>query len=307
MAFKYVYGPIASRRLGKSLGISPVSDNRCNFMCVYCQLGKIKPTESKRAIFDDTDALLKEVDEAIKTTDFDVISLVGDGEPLLNQDLGRIIRHIKTKTKKPLALITNGSLFYDENVLEAIKLCDIVLPSLDAYDEASFKRINRPVGGVKFSDFFKHLKAFTKEFPHQIYLEMMLVRGFNDDQKALEAFKGLLKELRYDKLYLNTVVRPPLDSRAQKVKKDTMQTFSRALGGIALDYLSQGLYLGADTDTYQALLALLKRHPLNHHEIKAFLTHRKENSSMIFNKLHQDKTVEVKTFSAFDVYTIKKP
>ena len=304
MAYEYVYGPVASRRLGRSLGVSPIKDNLCNLNCVYCQLGKIQATPNHRFSYFPKEAILSELKTVLKKKyDYDVISIVGDGEPTLHQDLGEMIRFIKANSSKPVSLITNGRLFDDLALLEEIAACDIVLPTLDAYDEASYKRINRPVGNETFAYFLENLQLFSTRFKNQIWLEIMLVSGYNDSEEALKKFKEILATISYDRLYLNTVVRPPKSQRAQAVSKKTMKHFSETLGGIPLDYLSKEPYLSIEEDTYHALLSLLKRHPLHQYEIQTFLKHREEAADEIFKKLDDDDKILIKPYGPYDMYT----
>lgn len=308
MAYEYIYGPIASRRLGQSLGVAPIKDNVCNYNCVYCQLGEAKATPNQRFAYFSKEAILSELDKALdEKANYDAISIVGDGEPTLHQDLGEIVRRIKKKSQKPLVLVTNGRLLDDPKLLDDIADCDIVMPSLDAYDEASYRRINRPVGNESFADVLNNLSAFCANFGHQIWLEIMLVAGYNDSLEALEAFQEILATLRYDRLYLNTVVRPPRNPRAKAVSSSTMRIFSETLNGIPLDYLSKESYQSVEKDTYNALIALLKRHPLHRHEIKTFLKNREENAADIFKKLDEDKAVVIKPYGPYDVYCYNTP
>ncbi len=302
--YAYVYGPVASRRLGRSLGIAPVTDNQCNFGCVYCQLGTITHVSHERKVYAPVDAILNEVNDAISHgVAFDGLSIVGDGEPLLHSELGTLVRKLKALTDKPIALITNGSLLYQDEVLEDIKDVDILLPSLDAYDKASYARINRPHGGLPFEQVLEGLKKAGERFKGHIWLEIMLVDGWNDHDEALDAFKELLGAFRYDRLYLNTPVRPPREARVKKPSTERVKTFSEVLGGIALDYLSDEVYTSADADDYDALVALIKRHPLHRQEIQSFLEARKhDNVEGIIERLEKDKAIRVVEHDHFTMY-----
>jgi len=142
---KYVYGPVPSRRLGISLGISPIPKKTCNYSCIYCQLGRTDIMTNTRKMFFPVQKIMSEFNEVLKKRIFfDVITIVGEGEPTLYLGLGELISEIKGKTDKPVALITNGALLYDRDLRREAAKADIVLPTLDAYDEASFRKINRP-------------------------------------------------------------------------------------------------------------------------------------------------------------------
>lgn len=132
---KYVFGPVPSRRLGKSLGIDTIPLKTCNWNCVYCQLGRTIPLNNKRSEYFPSDAILTELEQALashSSGEIDWVTFVGSGEPTLHSGLGRLIRQVKTRTDLPVAVITNGSLFYLPEVRQDIGVADAVLPTLDA-------------------------------------------------------------------------------------------------------------------------------------------------------------------------------
>ena len=197
----YIYGPIPSRRLGISLGISPIPKRTCNYACVYCQLGHTDHMTNTRKSFFDVDAILNEFNDIKKTNiHFDVVSIVGEGEPTLYKDLKALILGLKERTNKPVTVITNGALLYDKEVSDALMEADIVLPSMDACDEEMFKRINRPYGRLKYADIEQGLINFSHAYKGQLWLEIMLVKGINDDETSLNKFKDKIKMIKYDKL-----------------------------------------------------------------------------------------------------------
>ncbi|MZQ99156.1 MAG: radical SAM protein, partial [Acidaminobacter sp.] len=134
---EYVYGPVPSRRLGLSLGVSPIPKKTCNYSCVYCQLGRTDHMTNARQNFFPVEVMLDEAKAVIESgTVFDVITIVGEGEPTLYSDLDNLIRGLKQMSDKPVAVITNGALLYDEVVQEALMTADLVLPTLDASNES---------------------------------------------------------------------------------------------------------------------------------------------------------------------------
>ena len=304
----YIYGPIASRRFGKSLGIAPIINNMCNFGCVYCQLGKIDYRPHKRQSYFPIDAIISEFDAVLKANpDYDVVSVVGDGEPLLHSELSELVKHIKTKTSKPVVLITNASLFYDASVRKDIADFDIISPSLDAYDSISFKRINRPYGNVSFEKYLEGIKQFSKEFKGKIWLEIMFMDKMNDSKEAIAQFKKLLKVIRYDKLYLNTPVRPPREANVKRVGSEKMAEIQSELGGIPIDFLSNEGYGSQIKDHVEAVISLIKRHPLHQFEIEGFLKARDCVAiEKILVRLKDHPNIEVKKYEHYDVYHYKK-
>ena len=139
---KYVYGPVPSRRLGKSLGIDPIPSKTCNYQCIYCQLGKTTNFTTIRQNYYPKKDIINEMKRGILGNEdkFDYITFVGSGEPTLYKDLGDLIVTAKSYSKKPVCVITNGGSLCDKEVQKALLYADVVLPSLDAGDEKLFKK-----------------------------------------------------------------------------------------------------------------------------------------------------------------------
>jgi wyosine [tRNA(Phe)-imidazoG37] synthetase (radical SAM superfamily) len=307
MNYKYIYGPIASRRLGFSLGISTMPKKTCNYSCVYCQLGRTNHLTNTRQMFYPVEDILLEFDQALKENlKFDVVSIVGEGEPSLYLGLGSLISEIKKRVDKPVSVITNGALLYDSKVRAELNLADIVLPSLNAYDDHLFKMINRSYGRINFHDTFEGLKIFSHEYKGQIWLEIMLVEGFNDDDQSLERFEGRLKEIRYDRLYLNTPVRPPAESFIKPISKERMKRAVEVLHGIPIDLLCSLPYQSGDEDDFAAIISIIERHPLNQHEITEFLKSRGTNDpEVILKRLKKESAVEMIDYKGYHIYRLK--
>ncbi|MEA1979934.1 MAG: radical SAM protein [candidate division Zixibacteria bacterium] len=140
----YIYGPVPSRRLGRSLGVSPIPPKTCSYNCIYCQLGRTTHPQIERMSFFPKEDIFQEILNSKHLESTDVITFVGDGEPTLNKDLGWIINKCKDELNLPVAVITNGSLLYLKEVREALTNADIVIPSMDAGNKKTFIRINRP-------------------------------------------------------------------------------------------------------------------------------------------------------------------
>lgn len=304
---KYIYGPVPSRRLGISLGISPIPKKTCNYSCIYCQLGRTNYLTNTREMFFPVEKIIAEFDEVIKEkVEFDVVTIVGEGEPTLYLGLGELIEAIKKRTEKPVVVITNGALLYDYQVQIELNRADIVLPTMDAYDEVSFKKINRPYGKIKFKDVFNGLKDFSKEYQGQLWIELMLVKDVNDDDEALKKYATMIKSIVYDRLYINTVVRPPTELFVKAVEHEKMIKAAEFLGGISIDMHASQDFHSEISDDYEAVISIIKRHPMNQIEIERFLKTREcKNSQIIFSKLNQDNKVILVNYKGYDTYRLK--
>ncbi len=305
---KYVYGPIPSRRLGQSIGVSPIKEGHCNYSCVYCQLGRTKKMRNEFERYFPHEDILEEFKEYIRDDiAYDVVTIVGDGEPSLYSELGDLIRSLKKLTDRPLAVITNGALLVEESFRRALMNADIVLPSLDATNEEIFKKINRPHGSIKYDEFLEALISFSHEFKGQLWIETMIVEGINDKREFYLELKEILKKINYHRLYINTPVRPPAEDFAQEPSEESIDEAISILGGISINKLSTDSFGSSIDDDYEAVLNIIKRHPMNQFEISSFLEMRKnENIKAFLKKLGEDEKVEVINYKNYIIYRLKK-
>lgn len=303
-AFKYLFGPVPSRRMGISLGISPIPEGFCNYSCIYCQLGKTTNMTNKRQIFFPVSEIINEFKIWLTTKkEIDVITIVGEGEPTLYKNLGKLIKKIKILTEIPIAVITNGSLFSDKEVREDLKYADIVLPSFDASNKDDFIKINRPYGKLNYSDVCNGLKLFSYEFKGQLWIEVMLVKGYNDSEEQLIKLKNILKEIDYDRIFINTPVRPPAEAYAIEPSYKTIEIATKILGGVAINHLISTGFSSDIRDDYKAIESIIKRHPMNQFEIKSFLEARLcKNIDEIFIRLSQDNKIEIIEYKGYKTY-----
>jgi len=237
---------------------------------------------------------------------FDVITIVGEGEPTLYSKLGDLIKELKLITDKPIAVITNAALMSDSSVREELKNADIVLPSLDACDKEMFKKINRPHGNIKFDEIVEGLKTFSKEYKGQLWLETMIIKDINDNKEFFLNLKNLLNTINYHRLYINSPVRPPAESFAKQPSKESIRKATLILGGISIDELvSEGFY-SETKDDYEAVISIIKRHPMNQFEIKSFIEKRwNSNIEEFFQKLDNDDNIEVINYKNYYTYRLK--
>ncbi len=297
-AYRFVFGPVPSRRLGNSLGVSPIPPKTCNYSCIYCQLGRTDHMTNRRQAFYPVEEILAEVRHYVEeNAPFDIVTIVGEGEPTLYAELGALIRGIKALTDKPVAVITNSALLYDEDVRQDLMAADVVLPSFDAYDPASFRQIDRPYGRLDYQEVYQGLITFSQEFSGQIWLEVMLVAGLNCDETALARLREQLQPIRYDRLYVNTPVRPPAEAYVQPPSPEQVARATEILGGISIDMLSSGQFFSEITDDYQAILSIIRRHPMNQFEVESFLASRHNSApAQVLQELREDKQVDAVTY-----------
>jgi wyosine [tRNA(Phe)-imidazoG37] synthetase (radical SAM superfamily) len=308
--FKYIYGPVPSRRLGLSLGISPIPSKSCNFSCVYCQLGRTKRFQKERACFFNVSNIMTEYHIysscLIKNNPqkpFDIITIVGEGEPTLYKDLSTLIKELKQVTDKPVAVITNSSLMSKPSVSEALLNADIILPSFDFTDNKMLIKLHRPCPGNDFDTIYKGLCDFSAEYKGEIWIETMLVKGINDSEETLVKLKELLKKISYSRLYINVPVRPPAEKWVQPPERKNINLAINILQGTSIEYLVSEGFASSSTSDLQALLEITKRHPMNQHEIIGFLQSRHNSSpDEVIKKMAARPEVSVIEYMGYKTY-----
>ncbi|HSG28293.1 MAG TPA: radical SAM protein, partial [Candidatus Krumholzibacterium sp.] len=205
-----IFGPVASRRLGRSLGIDVIPYKTCSFDCVYCECGRTTDLTVERAEFYPPGLILDELRQRLSGIQggLDVLTLSGAGEPTLYSAMGELISGIKEMSSVPVAVITNGSLLGLREVREELALADIVVPSLDAALLPAFRRINRPHPALDLGEIMNGIKAFSLEYSGEIRFEILLLDGYNTGSGELEALRTFLSGLEVGSIQLNTAVRP---------------------------------------------------------------------------------------------------
>ena len=205
--FKYIYGPVSSWRLGRSLGIDPVSGKNkiCSFDCIYCQAGKTKVLTDKRKVFVPTRKIIEELRNLPAGRRIDYITFSGSGEPTLAKNLGQIIKAIKKIRREKIAVLTNSSLIYRKDVQRDLSLADFVMAKLDVHSQDLFVKINQPVKRIKLDKIIKGIKQFKKNFRGRLALQVMFVK---ENKEFAKEITRIAKGINPDEIQINTPLRP---------------------------------------------------------------------------------------------------
>lgn len=265
-AFQYVFGPVVSRRLGRSLGVDVVPFKTCVYDCIYCQLGKTTCHTVSRIEYTPLDVLLNEVRlKLAETPDIaDYITIAGSGEPTLYARLGELVAGIKAMTSIPIAVITNGALLWNPAVQEALMGVDLLVPSLDAADETTFKMVNQGCAEITFDQMLAGLVSFRKRFQGHFWLEIFLLEGITATPEQVEKFADLLNRIQPERVQLNTVSRPAPDGHVFPVPPEQMARIAQRLGHEAEVIAHYAPLPAVDTPTRATskdLWDLIRRHP----------------------------------------------
>lgn len=208
--YKYLFGPVPSRRLGMSLGVDLVPKKVCSLNCVYCEVGPTTKLTTRRLEYIPYSKIVNELSDYFATSPPpDYITFSGYGEPTLNSAIGKIIEFIKLKQPKiPVAVLTNGTLLSLPEVRNELRHANLVLPSMDAASQDVFEKINVPAKGLTIDKYIQGLVDFRKEFQGKIWLEIFILPGFNDDETELSKLKKAILKINPDRVQLNTLDRP---------------------------------------------------------------------------------------------------
>ena len=211
----FVFGPVPSRRLGLSLGIDLIPAKTCSYDCLYCQVGRTTEKIVTPEAFVPVQIVMAELKKRLEKVRPDTITLSGSGEPTLYAPMANLISSIREATDIRIAILTNGSLFWKEEVRAGVLDAHVIAPTLSTVFEETYRAIHRPHEDIQLGMIIEGLKKLRSEFKGLIFLEVVLLNGFNDSDREIEGLKRVIEGIAPDKVQLNTVVRPPADSRAE--------------------------------------------------------------------------------------------
>ncbi len=307
--YQYLYGPVPSRRLGRSLGIDLVPHKICTYDCIYCQIGKTTEKTVVRKEYVPVREILEEVERFLReeTSSTDVLSLTGSGEPTLHSQIRSVIEGIKAITSIPVAVITNGSLLYEEEVRQDLLRADLVLPSLDAVSSEVFTKINRPGKGLSVEKVIEGLVEFRKVYKGQIWLEILFCKGVNDGKEELLRMKKVVDRIRPDRIHLNTVVRPPFEKWACPLDQKEMEEIRVFFGEKAeiISAFNRHPPAVTERDVKEEILKILKRRPLSFTDLSKAMGIRENEIEKYIQPLVSEGKIHARVFGDSIYYEIK--
>ena len=309
------FGPVPSRRLGKSLGINNIPPKTCSYSCIYCQLGKNTHTTTERQAFYKPEDIFKEVERKIneatsRSEKIDYLTFVPNGEPTLDINISEEISLLR-RIRMPIAVITNASLLWLKGVKENLLEADFVSLKVDAVSEESWRRINRPHKGLRLNMVLNGIHEFSKEFEGTVVSETMLIYGidYGDELERIAQFLSELKNL--DKAYIAIPTRPPTEKWVRPANEEVVnavfQVFSEKLGADRVEYLIgyEGNAFAFTGNVEEDLLSIMAVHPMRKEAVKAFLKKANADWQIIEGLLHEGKLVELGYEG--NVYYMRKP
>jgi len=261
---KYTYGPVPSRRLGRSLGVDLVPMKTCNFNCIYCQLRPTERTTVERADYTPVEEVVAEVREHLAAGPRpDYVTLGGSGDPTLHLSFGRVAEAVRQFTDVPIALLTNGGLFHLPEVRAACDAVDLLLPSLDAGDEETFRVVNRPHPSLTLEMVVDGLAHLHRHARGQMWLEVFIVEGINSSDEQVRAIGRCIERIGPERIQLNTAVRPPAEAYVRAPTPQRLEQIRELLGPRAEIIAGGGVFEATPgaVARNEEIVAMLRRRP----------------------------------------------
>ena len=307
-AYKYLFGPVPSRRLGRSLGVDLTPFKTCSFDCIFCQLGRTTNRTLARQEYVPVDSVLAELGSWLQEDGkADYISLAGSGEPTLNSRFGDVIDFAHATSDIPVALLTNGTMLSDPAARRAAAKADLVKVSLSAWDAASLERVNRPCEGIEIKALIDGQWRFRQEFSGQLWLEVFLLLGVNSLPAEANRIAELAKVIGPDRVQLNTAVRPPAETFARPLPGGELAELAALFEPVAeviAEFSADGS--AGIRATEEMVLSMLQRRPCTSGQIaEVFGLHGNEVAKYIgkllrTNRVRAEERAGVPYYAATD-------
>ncbi|MDD2248951.1 MAG: radical SAM protein, partial [Methanocorpusculum sp.] len=291
MTENHIFGPVMSRRLGRSLGIDLLPFKTCSYDCVYCECGATTHITTKRAEFFPTEEVISQLDTVLRERPtLDYITFAGSGEPTLSLSIGRIIRHLKTAYPEyKVAVLTNGSLLGNKEVAADLSQADLVIPTLTSTSQETFEKIHRPDTCLLIKTIISDILEFRKEFHGEIWLEIFLIPDLNTSLEELASLRDVIDKIQPARIQLNTLDRPAAEDWVTAPDPDELENIRKYFAELKIPVDVAGVcceqpdVCRAGESTHEQILKTLRIRPstvedlasmtgLHHHEVAKYLS-----------------------------------
>jgi len=295
------FGPVPSRRLGRSLGINNIPPKVCTYSCVYCQLGRTIKMRVERSAFYEPEDVLRDVQDKVERAkeageSIDYLTFVPDGEPTLDVNLGREIELLRPLGIK-IAVISNGSLVWREDVREDLLGADWVSLKMDSVREEVWRRINRPHGSLQLTSILDGALEFAQAFKGELATETMLVKGVNEGDDHIREVAGFLARLKPATAYLAIPTRPPAEEWVQPPGEEVINRAYQILRGRIdqVEYLIgyEGNAFAFTGNVEEDLLSITSVHPMREDAVSEFLARAKADWPAVYRLVAQGQLIEM--------------
>jgi wyosine [tRNA(Phe)-imidazoG37] synthetase (radical SAM superfamily) len=296
-----VFGPIPSRRLGRSLGINHVPPKICSYACVYCQLGRTIQMQIERQAFYDPDEIVTAVQSKVAKVlgqgeEINYLTFVPDGEPSLDINLGDEISALK-ELGIPIAVISNASLIWQEEVRADLMSADWVSLKVDAVRLPTWRKINRPHGSLNLEKILEGMQVFVDEFQGVLATESLIVKGVNDSEMDFQELSSFLGGIQPDITYLSIPTRPPAEESVKPADEEMInlayQLLKNKVGRVELLLGYEGNAFSFTGDVEEDLMSITAVHPMREDAVEHFLAKAGSSWELIEELIRQEKMVEI--------------
>ena len=272
-AYRHLFGPVHSRRFGRSLGVDLVRPKTCSLNCLFCQLGPTAATTDQRCSDVPVEEIRAELEAWMRAGgQADFVTLGGSGEPTLHPRFGEILHWIRENLPLRSLLLSNGTLFAREDVRRDAARADVVKVSLHAWDQASFARVVRPHPSLRFDDILEGYRRFRTLFRGRLHVEVFVVPGINDQPEQMARIAGLAGSFQPDVVDLNTLDRPAAEQGLQVCPPERLSQLAALFTPAAQvpHPLAPGVLAPfVNTPDADAMAALVLRHPSTAEQLAA--------------------------------------
>ena len=298
--YRKIFGPVPSRRLGRSLGINNIPSKYCSYSCIYCQVGRTKNLTIKRRKFYDVSSILNELIPVLNRLgekSIDYITFVPDGEPTLDINLGKIAREIREITNIPLAILTNSSLLFMEDVRNDLTYFNLVSLKIDSVIDKIWRKINRPYGKLDINKILEGIIEFRDIYNGKIITETMIIKNINDSIENFKSNIDFISSIDVDKAYISIPIRPPAEKWVLPSTKDKIveahEIYREKLGDrVELLIKPEGeKFLSSTGEIVEDFLATISVHPMREDYAYKFIEKSGEIPSKILKKLLEEKKI----------------
>ena len=307
---RYVFGPVPSRRLGFSLGVDILPYKTCSFDCIYCELGPTTCRTMAPVGQVPIEDVLSELEACLASPPqrIDYLTISGSGEPTLHPELGFLIRAIKKKFALPLALITNGSLFFNPHVLEQVKEADLIIPSLDTVDPEAFQVINRPHPELRIETMVEGLIRLGRIRGPRIWLEVLFLRGLNDRPDQIDALCRAIEKIAPERIQINTLIRPPVEAFARALDYRALEAIRERMGPRAEIIALPTAKADFQNEMLESeLLALIARRPITAEDLSRLTGLSRRQTRALLDRLLEQNQIVCQGFDRQDFFLRRQP
>jgi wyosine [tRNA(Phe)-imidazoG37] synthetase (radical SAM superfamily) len=310
--YKHLFGPVPSRRLGMSLGVDLIPHKICSLNCIYCECGATTSLTMDRDEYVPVEEVKEELTHFFShSPDPDFITFSGAGEPTLHSRMGEVLDFIKNiRPDVRVAVITNGTLFSDPNIRAELLKADVVLPSLDAATDAAFRKINRPLKQFPVSEYVDGLISFSKDFKGSVWLEVLIIPGYNDDPENVAALGEAIRSIAPEKIQLNTLDRPGVIEGLRPATREELDRIADAWGvenvEVVLPAIERHKSEGYRTDVESAIMETIIRRPCTLEDIQKILGLHINEVNKYLGTMEESGLIETSVQERGTFYQVKK-